>query len=84
MEQMQRQRPPTPGIGIHDCCEILRANQISKTEDILRDQIQAGLFTWAVPSIVTKEHPRPVPDISRARFIAWIKDFYMLEEVITP
>ena len=81
---MERLRAPTPGIGIHDCCEIYRANQIPKSEDILRDQIQAGLFPWAIPSVVTEEHPRPAPDISRARFIAWIKDFYMLKEVKIP
>lgn len=81
MEQMQRQRPPTPGIGIHDCCEILRANQIPKTERTLTKEIQSGMYSWAIPSVGTK---RANPIISRARFIAWIKDFYMLDEVIIP
>lgn len=72
-----------PSLTITECVKILRDNNISKTEDILRDQIQAGLFSWAVPSVVTKEHPRPAPDISRARFMAWVKDFYCLEKVYT-
>nr|DAO85408.1 MAG TPA: hypothetical protein [Caudoviricetes sp.] len=78
---MERLRPSTPGIGIHDCCEILRANQIQKTERILAKEIQAGMYSWAVPSVGTK---RISPTISRAGFIAWIKDFYMLKEVRIP
>ena len=69
----------TPTISIHDCCEVLRANLISKSEETLTAQIQAGLFpSWSVPSVDTK---RAAPDISRARFIRWVKEFYELEEV---
>ena len=69
----------TPTISIHDCCEVLRANLISKSEETLTAQIQAGLFpSWSVPSVDTK---RAAPDISRARFIRWVKEFYGLEEV---
>lgn len=71
--------PDKPRIGIHDCCEILRSNEISKSEAELSAQIQAGMFPqWAVPSVGTK---RASPDISRAGFIAWVKEFYKLEEV---
>lgn len=71
--------PQTPTISIHDCCEVLRANLISKSEETLTAQIQAGLFpSWSVPSVDTK---RAAPDISRARFIRWVKEFYELEEV---
>lgn len=43
--------------------------------------IQAGSFpAWAVPSIGTKS---AAPLISRAGFMAWVKDFYKLEKVYT-
>nr|DAG21345.1 MAG TPA: hypothetical protein [Caudoviricetes sp.] len=43
--------------------------------------IQAGSFpAWAVPSIDTKS---AAPLISRAGFMAWVKDFYKLEKVYT-
>lgn len=71
--------PKTPSIGIHDCCEVLRANNIRKSERTLSAQIQAGMFpSWAVPSVGTK---RAAPNISRERFILWVKEFYGLEEV---
>ena len=42
---------------------------------------QAGSFpAWAVPSIDTKS---AAPLISRAGFMAWVKDFYKLEKVYT-
>lgn len=70
-----------PSLTIGECVQILRDNNISKTEKILGAQIQAGIFPeWSKPSIGTKE---PCPDISRARFIAWVKDFYRLEKVYT-
>lgn len=68
-------------LTIRECVQILRDNNISKTEKVLGAQIQAGLFTdWAIPSVGTKE---PCPDISRAGFIAWVKEFYHLEKVYT-
>lgn len=71
--------PKTPSIGIHDCCEVLRSNGIEKSESTLSVQIQAGLFpSWSAPSVDAK---RDAPDISRARFIRLVKDFYELEEV---
>mgnify|MGYP004522568697 FL=1 len=70
-----------PSLTIGECVQILRDNNISKTEKVLRAQIQAGIFPeWSKPSIGTKE---PCPDISRARFMAWVKDFYKLEKVYT-
>ena len=61
-----------PNMGIAECVQILRDNNISKTEKVLRAQIQAGIFPeWSKPSVGTKE---PCPDISRARFMAWVKD----------
>jgi hypothetical protein len=70
-----------PSLTIGECVQILRDNNISKTEKVLGAQIQAGLFTsWAIPSVGTKE---PCPDISRAGFMAWVKDFYKLEKVYT-
>ncbi len=66
---------------IGECVQILRDNNIQKTEKVLGAQIQAGLFpSWSVPSAGTKE---PCPDISRARFMEWVKDFYKLEKVYT-
>lgn len=71
--------PKTPSISVHDCCEVLRANLIKKSEATLTAQIQAGLFpSWSVPSVDTKQ---AAPDISRARFIRWVKEFYELKEV---
>lgn len=69
-----------PTLNIHDCCEILRANLISISEATLSAMIQAGSFPeWAVPSVNTKS---AAPLISRARFVAWVKEFYQLEEVL--
>lgn len=68
-----------PTMSIHDCCELMRANQISVGEPTLKAMIQAGRFPgWAVPSVDTKT---AAPLISRAGFVAWLKDFYKLEEV---
>nr|DAG28237.1 MAG TPA: Pyocin activator protein PrtN [Caudoviricetes sp.] len=68
-----------PTMSIHDCCELMRANQISVSEPTLKAMIQAGKFPrWAVPSVDTKT---AAPLISRAGFVAWLKDFYKLEEV---
>ena len=70
-----------PSMGIAECVQILRDNNISKTEKVLGAQIQAGIFPeWSKPSVGTKE---PCPDISRARFMEWVKDFYKLEKVYT-
>lgn len=70
-----------PSLTISECVQILRDNNISKTEKVLGAQIQAGIFPeWSKPSVGTKE---PRPDISRARFMAWVKDFYELEKVYT-
>lgn len=75
---MTAMRPPS--IGIHDCCEIMRANCISISESNLSDMVQAGLFPgWAVPSVGTRN---AAPLISRAGFVAWVKEFYHLEEVL--
>lgn len=69
-----------PTLSVHDCCEIMRANLISVGEPNLTDMIQAGLFPqWAVPSVGTK---KAAPLISRAGFVAWVKEFYHLEEVL--
>lgn len=69
-----------PTLNIHDCCEIMRANLISVSESTLTEMIQAGSFPqWAVPSVGTK---KAVPLISRAGFVAWVKEFYHLEEVL--
>lgn len=71
----------SPSISIHDCCEILRANCISIGEATLSAMIQAGSFPdWAVPSVSGKQAS---PLISRAGFMAWVKDFYRLEKVYT-
>ena len=70
-----------PSLTIGECVQILRDNNISKTEKVLREQIQAGIFPeWSKPSVGTKE---PCPDISRARFMKWVKDFYCLDKVYT-
>ena len=70
-----------PSLTISECVQILRDNNISKTEKVLGAQIQAGIFPeWSKPSVGTKE---PCPDISRARFMAWVKDFYCLKKVYT-
>lgn len=66
-------------MSIHDCCELMRANQISISESTLKEMIQAGAFPgWSVPSVDTRT---AAPLISRAGFVAWLKDFYKLEEV---
>lgn len=71
----------SPNMGIAECVRILRDNGIKKTESALGAQIQAGLFpSWSVPSAGTKTLR---PDISRARFMAWVKDFYCLPKVYT-
>lgn len=68
-----------PTMTVHECCELMRANLISLGEPKLKAMIQAGMFPeWAVPSVGTKT---AVPLISRAGFIAWMKDFYKLEEI---
>lgn len=68
-----------PTMSIHDCCELMRANLIPISESTLAAMIQAGKFPgWAVPSVDTKT---AAPLISRAGFVAWLKDFYQLKEV---
>lgn len=68
-----------PTMSVHDCCELMRANQISVSESTLMAMIQAGQFPgWSVPSVDTKT---AAPLISRAGFVAWLKDFYKIEEV---
>ena len=68
-------------MGIAECCQIMRDNDISVSEPIFTGMIQAGSFpAWAVPSIDTKS---AAPLISRAGFMAWVKDFYKLENVYT-
>ena len=68
-----------PTRSIHDCCELMRSDLISISEPTLMAMIQAGMFPgWAVPSVDTKT---AAPLISRAGFVAWLKDFYKLEEV---
>lgn len=68
-------------MGIAECCQIMRDNDISVSEPIFTGMIQAGSFpAWAVPSIDAKS---AAPLISRARFMAWVKDFYKLEKVYT-
>ncbi len=70
-----------PSLTISECVQILRDNNISKTEKVLGAQIQAGIFPeWSKPSTGTKEL---CPDISRAGFMAWVKEFYHLEKVYT-
>lgn len=70
----------SPSITIHDCCEIMRANLISISEQNLTAMIQAGSFSeWAVPSVSGKQ---AAPLISRAGFLAWVKDFYHITEVL--
>ena len=57
------------------------ARQPERLEPIFTGMIQAGSFpAWAVPSIDTKS---AAPLISRAGFMAWVKDFYKLEKVYT-
>lgn len=68
-----------PTMSIHDCCELMRANQIAVSEPTLMAMIQAGQFPgWSVPSVDTKTS---APLISRAGFVAWLKNFYQLKEV---
>ena len=68
-------------MGIAECCQIMRDNDISVSEPIFTGMIQAGSFpAWAVPSIDTKS---AAPLISHAGFMAWVKDFYKLEKVYT-
>ena len=70
-----------PSMGIAECCQIMRDNGISVRDTTLTSMIQAGSFpSWAVPSIDTKT---AAPLISRAGFMAWVKDFYKLEKVYT-
>ena len=71
-------------MGIAECCQIMRDNNISVSEPIFTRMIQAGSFPeWAVPSIKIKENSQAAPLISRARFMEWVKDFYKLEKVYT-
>lgn len=68
-----------PTMSIHDCCELMRANQISISESTLKEMIQAGAFPWwSVPSVGTRT---AAPLISSAGFIAWLKEFYKLKVV---
>ena len=68
-------------MGIAECCQIMRDNNISVSEPNLKAMIQAGSFPqWAVPSVGTDN---AAPLISRAGFVAWVKDFYKLEKVYT-
>ena len=70
-----------PSITIHECCQIMRDNSISVSESTFTSLIQAGSFlAWAIPSVGTKN---AAPLISRAGFMAWVKDFYCLEKVYT-
>lgn len=70
-----------PSMGIAECCQIMRDNNISVSELIFTGMIQAGSFpAWAVPSIGTKSAS---PLISRAGFMAWVKEFYHLPKVYT-
>lgn len=68
-----------PSMGIAECCQIMRDNDISVSEPIFTKMIQAGAFpSWSVPSVGTKS---AAPLISRAGFMAWVKEFYHLEKV---
>lgn len=70
-----------PSMGIAECCQIMRDNGISVRDTTLTSMIQAGSFpSWAVPSIDTKT---AAPLISRAGFMAWVKEFYHLKKVYT-
>lgn len=70
-----------PSIGIAECCQIMRDNNISVSEPIFTGMIQAGSFpAWAVPSIGTRS---AAPLISRAGFMTWVKEFYHLPKVYT-
>lgn len=81
LREKRRGAAVKPSMGIAECVQILRDNNISKTEKVLGAQIQAGIFPeWSKPSVGTKEL---CPDISRARFMEWVKDFYKLEKVYT-
>ncbi len=71
----------SPGMKIAECVQILRDNGISVRDTTLTSMIQAGSFpAWAVPSIDTRT---AAPLISRAGFMAWVKEFYHLEKVYT-
>lgn len=78
-----------PSITIAECCQIMRDNNISVTGPIFTGMIQAGRFpSWAVPSAADEERnpeerKHAAPLISRAGFMAWVKDFYRLEKVYT-
>lgn len=81
MREKRRGAAVKPSIGIAECCQIMRDNNISVSEPIFTGMIQAGSFpAWAVPSIDAKT---AAPLISRAGFMAWVKDFYKLEKVYT-
>lgn len=81
LREKRRGAAVKPSMGIAECVQIMRDNNISVTETIFTGMIQAGSFpAWAVPSIDTKS---AAPLISRAGFMAWVKDFYKLEKVYT-
>lgn len=81
MREKRRGAAVKPSMGIAECCQIMRDNNISVSEPIFTGMIQAGSFpAWAVPSIDAKT---AAPLISRAGFMAWVKDFYKLEKVYT-
>lgn len=81
LREKRRGAAMKPSMGIAECCQIMRDNNISVSEPIFTGMIQAGSFpAWAVPSIDTKS---AAPLISRAGFMAWMKDFYKLEKIYT-
>ena len=70
-----------PSMGIAECCQIMRDNNISVSEPIFTGMIPAGSFpAWAVTSIATKSDAQLN---SRAGFMAWVKYIYKLEKDYT-
>ena len=70
-----------PSMGIAECCQIMRDNNISVSEPIFTGMIQAGSFpAWAVPSIDTRS---AAPLSSRAGCMVWFIDYYELEKIYT-
>ncbi len=62
-----------PEMKINECIEIFRANQLSRSQDILVEEILAGKFRWA-DGIRPEGRKKAVVYIYTAPFIAWLEE----------
>ncbi len=62
---------------VHECCEALRANNVSVTETLLLDGLEQGKFPFGV----CLRGRQRVPMIFRGKFYEWLEDMIKAEVI---